>query len=61
MRHMIPLLVCSFILVNAVSGYLNAAPQSPSAAKLKIDPKTTQEQWQMSRVSRSLARDERVD
>jgi hypothetical protein len=58
---MIPLLICSFIFVNALSGYLNADPSIASAATLKADLKRSQEQRQALRVSKSLAREARTD
>jgi hypothetical protein len=61
MKHMIPLLVGSFFLVNAVSGYLNADSSIASPVALKTEAKKSVDRSLGWRPARSIARDERAD
>jgi len=59
MKHMIPLLIVSFFLVNVVSGYLNADASSANPNALKSDARTSVDRPLAWRLPRPLLHDER--
>jgi hypothetical protein len=54
MKHMIPLLIGSFIVVNTVSGYLNPDPSMAGTPSGRVDAFKTLEKLPVRRVARPL-------